>query len=78
MKVVFVNSNNKSRVISEVKDEKEGIRAIMNFLKERNYISYYQRLYEIEYQGEPSICIDVGSYTEFFYIINGTMAGLHS
>lgn len=70
MKIVFVDSNNRASIISEVKDEKEGIRAIGEFL-EKYYTSCYWRLYEIEYQDELSLCVDILSHPELFYIVGG-------
>lgn len=61
----FVSYSNPkgTRVIAKVNNEKEAFKEINKFLKERNYKSYYTRVWNVE---ENIKRHDVGSYTEFF------------
>ena len=63
--ILFENSKGKKRIIGIAKTEKTAFKIIDDFLKEHNYKSYYKRTWKTD---DKTICIDVGSYTEFFYI----------
>lgn len=64
MTLYFQNSIGELREIAEVKSEKAAIKKINKFLKERNYKSYYMRVW-----GENGKkYFDVGSHTEFFVL----------
>ena len=70
MKVYFENSNKKKRIIADIPNgtEEDACNAIKKFLDEHNYKSYYQRRYNIPVGGSTMTCIDVGSWSEFFYV----------
>jgi hypothetical protein len=61
----FINDSNpnRTRVIAKVKTEKEAWNEISKFLKERNYKSYYTRVWNKAFNIRR---YDVGSYVEFF------------
>ena len=72
--VYFQNSNGEMKLLDTVEEQVEGLdpkntyencaKVIQCFLNEAGYKSYYQR-----YNFFPKeIIVDVGSYTEFFYI----------
>lgn len=63
--VFFKNSTGHKRKIATADTYKAALRAINNFLKERNYTSYLKRAWKID---EETTKVDVGSHTEFFYI----------
>lgn len=64
-KVYFTNpSRRTSREIGKGRTLNQARKAIFRFLDNHNYKSYYQRMWE----DENGIWIDVGSWTEFFYI----------
>lgn len=63
--VEFENGKGIRRKIGSVEDYQSAMRAITEFLRRANYTSYYQRIWEIS---ETEIKVDVGSYTEFFYV----------
>ena len=63
--VLFENSEGKKRTIGNAKTEKTAFKIIDDFLKEHNYKSYYKRTWKTD---DKTICVDVGSHTEFFYI----------
>lgn len=58
--------NGTKRKIGEVKTEKEAFVVINDFLKEHNYKSYYKVITQLN---EKEKRIDVGSWTQFFYIV---------
>ena len=62
--VEFGQKLDKSRVIGEADTVKECHQIIMKFLEDRNYKSYYQRMW-VE---NKKVIIDVGSWSEFFWI----------
>lgn len=64
MVLEFENSYGEKRVISKPPDIKSMWKDINKFLKEHDFTSYYSR---IAFLGDK-IQIDVGSYTEFFYV----------
>ena len=63
--ILFENSEGKKRIIGIAKTEKTAFKIIDDFLKEHNYKYYYKRTWKTD---DKTICVDVGSYTEFFYI----------
>lgn len=63
--VFFENVNGKKRSIGTVLDRKEAYDLIDNFLKERNFKSYYKRWWQID---ERTSAVDVGSWYERFYL----------
>ena len=62
--VEFGTRLGKSRIIGEADTIKECHQIIMKFLDNHNYKSYYQRIW-IE---NNKVIIDVGSWSEFFWI----------
>lgn len=68
MKLYFENSKRKRRLIANPTSKKEIWDAILQFLEEHNYKSYYQRINF----GENEWVIDVGSWTEFFIVTEFT------
>lgn len=64
--VAFENSKGEILPIGGVKTDEEANKIICDFLKERNYTSYYSRRWKID---DKTTKVDVGSYTEFFYIM---------
>lgn len=63
--VFFENASGNKRNIGTVLDLKEAYDLIDNFLKERNYKSYYKRWWQID---ERTSAVDVGSWYERFYL----------
>lgn len=63
-KLYFLNSAGERRVLAEVADEKEMWKELFKFLEDHDYKSYYQRLCG----AGDEMMIDVGSWSEFFYI----------
>ena len=64
----FQDYNGRQKFIGLVGSLEDAFEEITNFLRERNYESYYSR-YWIEENGD--IAIDVGSHSEFFIIKDG-------
>ena len=62
--VEFGQKLDESRVIGEADTVKECHQIIMKFLDDHNYKSYYQRMW-VE---DKKVIIDVGSWSEFFWI----------
>lgn len=65
-KVFFKNSKGVKREIAEVENLTEAYDKINEFCSERKFEIFYTRSWK---RGE-TIIVDVGSYTEFFYIEN--------
>ena len=65
MKLIFQNSRGEERVIAEPQNKKEAVKEINKFLDDHNYKSYYMNVCE---DGNGRLRIDVGSWSEFFYI----------
>ena len=65
MKLIFQNSRGEERVIAEPQDKKEAVKEINKFLDDHNYKSYYMIVCEDD---NGRLRIDVGSWSEFFYI----------
>lgn len=73
--VTFRNSRGVERVISETSSLNAEVAyndawdAIMKFMADHNYTSYYQRVSKMcRHEIEDVEWIDVGSWSEFFYI----------
>lgn len=64
IRVLFENSNGKTRIIGEVITQKEAFKVVDSFLDEHNYKSYYKRTWKTD---DKTTAVDVGSYTERFY-----------
>ena len=62
--VEFGYKLDENRVIGEAETVKECHQIIMKFLDDHNYKSYYQRMW-VE---DKKVIIDVGSWSEFFWI----------
>lgn len=63
--VLFENSSGQLRIIGTAETSDTAFEVIDDFLADHNYKSYYKRTWKTD---DKTICIDVGSYTEFFYI----------
>lgn len=70
MKLLFQSSNGNERVIAEVDSFDEAIDVIDKFLDEHNFKSYYKRMWF----HEGRMCIDCGSWYEFFFLEPWTRA----
>ena len=68
MKVVFENSYGERREIGRCKKQEEAMKIINNFLNEHNYKSYYCRMWVGCDEDGAYTKVDVGSWSEFFYI----------
>lgn len=64
LKLYFKNSQGKERLIAECKTVQEIHKEIQKFLDKCNYQSYYSRSWE----QDGRVKIDVGSWSEFFFI----------
>ena len=67
--VKFSNGCGSVRDIGISKDKDGCFKIINEFLGEHNYTSYYMRVWDTEFQGEPATKVDVGSWSEFFYLV---------
>ena len=65
MKLYFENSQGVERVIAEVANEEEAYKEINKFCEERNFEIYYIRTW----MSNGRKVYDVGSHTEFFYLV---------
>ena len=70
MKVLFENSYGEKREIANVSSIEDCWKAINKFLEKHNYKSYYSRSWKTN---DGRTKIDVGSWSEFFYIEDGNM-----
>lgn len=66
MIVKFENYNREMREIGRCKSQKEAFKIIKDFLDDHNYHAFYYRTWYPEDAKE--MCVDVGSWSEFFYI----------
>lgn len=64
-KVIFENSRHEEREIGTVVDMNGAYKIIDKFLDEHNFKSYYKRTWEENGRTK----VDVGSWSEFLYII---------
>ena len=65
MKVLFENSKGQTREIAKVKTTEQAYEEINKFCSERNYEIRLMR----EWKKDNVTIVDVGSYTEFFHIV---------
>ena len=65
LNVMFENSKGQSRTIGTVENEESAFKVINDFLTDHNYKAYYKRTWKTD---NKTTVVDVGSYTEFFYI----------
>jgi len=65
-KVEFENMNGVRREIGRAAQREEAFKIINSFLDDHNYKSYYFRTWNTKDNEEK---IDVGSWSEFFYIV---------
>ena len=64
MKLYFQNSRGVERLIAEPSNREEVVKEINKFLDDHNYKSYYMQVCE----DNGRLMIDVGSWSEFFYL----------
>lgn len=64
MKLLFKNGKGEERLIAEPLNREEVNKEINKFLDERNFKSYYTRVWE----ENGRLKFDVGSWSEFFYL----------
>lgn len=64
MLIKFQNNVGVERIVGEGKTRQECNQIIQKFLEDRNYKSYYWNIYK----SKGRVQIDVGSWTEFFFI----------
>ena len=64
MKLYFQNSRGVERLIAEPFNREEVVKEINKFLDDHNYKSYYTQVCE----DNGRLMIDVGSWSEFFYL----------
>ena len=64
MKLYFQNSRGVERLIAEPSNREEVVNEINKFLDDHNYKSYYMQVCE----DNDRLMIDVGSWSEFFYL----------
>ena len=63
---IFFEKNGLKREIGKSNTKEEVRKVINDFLKEREYKSYYWNIIKIDSKTER---IDVGDWSEFFYVI---------
>ena len=66
MTLYFQSSNGNRRKLGEYTTKGDILKAINSFLDRHNYKSYYTRIW----RAEDEVWFDVGSYTEFFVLID--------
>lgn len=66
MILYFKSSNGKRRELGEYSNRVDVFDAINKFLDDHNFKSYYTRIW----RQEDEVWFDVGSYTEFFVLID--------
>ena len=64
LKLYFKNSKGKERLIAECETVKDIGKEIQRFLDDHNYKSYYWR----SWGANGGVKIDVGSWSEFFFV----------
>ena len=62
---IYFEKNGLKREIGKSSTKEEARKVINDFLKERKYKSYYWNIIKIDSKTER---IDVGSWSEFFYV----------
>lgn len=73
MKLLFQSSNGSERVIAEVNSFAEANEEMDKFMEERNFQSYYKRLWD----RDGRLMVDVGSWTEFFIVEGYNLEDVH-
>lgn len=73
MKLLFQSSNGSERVIAEVNSFAEANEEMDKFMEERNFQSYYKRLWD----RDGRLMVDVGSWTEFFIVEGYSLEDVH-
>lgn len=73
MKLLFQNSNGSERIIADVNSFEEANEEMDKFMEERNFKSYYKRLWD----EDGRLKIDVGSWSEFFFIDGCCLEDVH-
>ena len=72
MKLIFKNSYGKERVIANPKTLNETFDEIQNFIDECNAKRTYGKKFKAHYYNihmrDDTLCIDAGSWSEFFYL----------
>ena len=63
-KVIFENSKKQEKEIGTAADMNDAYKIIDKFLDEHNFKSYYKRVWEENGRTK----VDVGSWSEFFYV----------
>lgn len=63
--ILFENSKGQQRIIGTAELEKIVFKVINDFLSGHNYKSYYKRTWKTD---DKTTAVDVGSWTERFYI----------
>lgn len=66
MKVYFKNSSGKEILIGEADNDKQAMKIIKGFCRERGFDIPYTRCWEVPEKSR--IIVDVSSHTEFFII----------
>ena len=69
MKLIFQNSRCGERVISYPQNVEDAIKDIKQFLDDHGFISFYTRVWD----ENGRIKIDVGSWSEFFFLEGATL-----
>ena len=64
-RLYFENSNGVLRILGDYKTIEECLAHMRQFLEEHNFTSYYTRTIRCP---DGKIMLDVGSWSEFFYI----------
>ena len=65
LNVIYKNCKGQKRIIGTAETNDEAFKVINDFLADHNYKPYYRRIWE---KDDKTTVVDVGSYTEFFYI----------
>lgn len=63
--ILFENSKGQKRIIGTAETKDTAFKVIDEFLDDYKYKSYYKRCWNTD---DKTIVVDVGSWTEFFYI----------
>lgn len=74
MKLLFKNSQGEERVVAEVNSFAEANEEMDRFMEERNFKSYYKRVWD----EDGRLKVDVGSWTEFFFVEGLCLNDVHN
>lgn len=70
MKIYFENSAGKSRLIANLDgDYSDALGVINEFCLKRAFKVPYIRVFNTEFKAKPATQFDVGSHSEFFYVV---------